>query len=89
MAKEFLDLTGDWQFKQYPLSARRMRDLDESNWHNCTIPSSIYSNLIEAGIIDRSKLNSNPEDFFQVSLEPWIYKKNFDLPDGFLKNEQK
>ncbi len=88
MAKEFLDLTGNWQFKQYPLSARRMRDLDEGDWHNCTVPSSIYSNLIEAGIIDRSKLNSNPEDFFQVSLEPWIYKKNFDLPDGFIKNEK-
>jgi beta-mannosidase len=88
MAREFLDLTGQWRFKQYPVSARRMRDLDEGNWLNCSVPSSIYTSLIEAGIIDRKKLNTNPQDFFQISLEPWIYKKVFDLPDGFLKNEK-
>jgi beta-mannosidase len=88
MAREFLDLTGQWRFKQYPVSARRMRDLDEGDWLNCSVPSSIYTSLIEAGIIDRKKLNTNPQDFFQISLEPWIYKKIFDLPDGFLKNEK-
>jgi beta-mannosidase len=88
MARQFLDLTGQWRFKQYPVSARRMRDLDEGNWLNCSVPSSIYTSLIEAGLIDRKKLSSNPEDFFQISLEPWIYKKIFDLPDGFLQNEK-
>ena len=32
MTKQILDLTGLWQFKEYPVSARRMRDLDEQNW---------------------------------------------------------
>jgi beta-mannosidase len=88
MAKEFLDLTGKWQFKQYPVSARRMRDLDEGNWLDCNVPSSIYMNLTDAGVIDRDKLNQNPDDFFQPSLEPWIYKKNFDVPADFLKSEK-
>ncbi|MBU2597161.1 MAG: hypothetical protein KJ757_06360, partial [Planctomycetes bacterium] len=88
MAKEILDLTGQWRFKQYPVSARRMRDLDKGNWLNCVVPSSIYADLAEAGIIKRKKLESNPEDFFQVSLEPWIYKKQFDLSSSFLENEK-
>ena len=88
MAKEILDLTGQWRFKQYPVSARRMRDLDGGNWLNCVVPSSIYTDLAEAGIIERKKLESNPEEFFQISLEPWIYKKDFDLPSGFLANEK-
>ena len=46
MPKETLDLTGDWEFKEYPLSARRMRDLDSANWMETTVPSSIFTNLI-------------------------------------------
>jgi hypothetical protein len=32
MPKVSLDLTGKWEFKEYPLSARRMRDLDSADW---------------------------------------------------------
>jgi len=88
MAKEILDLTGTWQFKQYPVSARRMRDLDEGNWLNCTVPSSVYTNLVEAKVIDRSSLTRSPEEFFPISLESWIYRKNFSLPANFQKNEK-
>jgi len=88
MAREILDLTGQWRFRQYPVSARRMRDLDEGDWLNCSVPSSIYTSLIEAGVIERKKLDSNPEDFFEISLEPWIYKKKFDLSEDFLKNDK-
>jgi len=88
MAEKTLDLDGQWQFKQYPVSARRMRDLDEGDWYDCTVPSSIYSSLVEAKIIDRDKLETNPEDFLQISLDPWIYKKKFDLSEDFLKNDK-
>ncbi len=88
MAKEILDLTGQWRFKKYPVSARRMRDLEEGGWLGCIVPSSIYADLAEAGVIERKKLESNPEEFFQISLEPWIYKKQFDLSEDFLKNDK-
>ena len=67
MAKQILDLTGHWQFKEYPASARRMRDLDEQNWLDCSIPSSIYTCLVKAGLIKLSDLNSNPKDFLWPS----------------------
>jgi len=78
------DLTGQWQFKQYPLSARRMRDLDSSDWHHSHVPASIFTSLIEAGRIDSTDLASNPEKFTWVSEKPWIYCKTFDAPPDLL-----
>ena len=88
MNNKTIDLSGQWQFKQYPISARRMRDLEDGDWQNCTVPSSIYSCLIEAGVIDRKKLDNNPEDFFQISIEPWIFRKTFDLPENYLQADK-
>lgn len=83
MEKKTFDLTGLWHFKKYPVSARRMRDLDDGDWSCCTVPSSIFSCLIEAGALDRKKLDNNAEDFYQISLDPWIFRKRFDLPEDF------
>ncbi len=78
MPKTSLDLTGQWQFKQYPPSARRLRDLDSADWHDTAVPCSIFNSLVSAGQIKKQDLESNPENFAQVSEKPWIYKKNFD-----------
>lgn len=85
MAKQILDLTGSWQFKEYPASARRMRDLNKQNWLYCTVPSSIYTCLATAGIIKISDLNSNPEKFLRPSEKSWIFQKIFDCPTEFIE----
>jgi beta-mannosidase len=85
MAKQILDLTGKWQFKEYPASARRMRDLDEENWLNCCVPSSIYTCLVKAGLIKLSDLNSRPQDFLWPSEKSWIFQKVFDIGAEFLE----
>ncbi|MCX5633079.1 MAG: hypothetical protein NTW93_05350 [Phycisphaerae bacterium] len=87
MEKQILDLSGDWQFKEYPASARRMRDLNvvsagsprEQNWLDCCVPSSIYTCLDKAGVIKLSDLNSNPKDFLWPSEKSWIFQKIFDI----------
>ena len=84
MAESIFDLTGDWQFKEYPPSARRMRDLDSDDWLNTKVPSSIFTSLIQADKIDQTDLMSNPENFDWVSEKPWIYKKTFDAPKNML-----
>ncbi|OHB51468.1 MAG: hypothetical protein A2Y12_08635 [Planctomycetes bacterium GWF2_42_9] len=88
MATKIYNLSGKWQFKQYPVSARRMRDLDEGNWLDCAVPSSIFTCLIDAGVVDRKKLENNPDDFHQISIDPWIFKKTFDLPENFLSSQK-
>jgi len=84
MPKTSLDLTGKWEFKQYPLSARRMRDLDPSDWQTTSVPCSIFNSLIAAGQIKRSVLNTYPEKFSWVSEKSWIYRKIFDAPPELL-----
>ncbi len=84
MPKICLDLTGKWEFKQYPLSARRMRDLDPSGWLQTSVPASIFNSLIAAGQINQTDIDTNPEKFSWVSETPWIYKKVFDAPAELL-----
>ncbi len=80
-----LDLTGKWRFKEFPSAVRRMRDLQGDDWLDADIPSSVYTNLIDAGRIDRSSIDADPEDFAWVSEKPWVYRKTFDVPDSMLE----
>jgi len=84
MSKVNLDLTGKWKFKEYPPSARRMRDLDKGNWLSTDVPASIFRSLIQAGQIDEPDLLANPENFDWVSQKPWVYRKIFDVSDELL-----
>jgi beta-mannosidase len=84
MPKASLDLTGKWEFKEYPASARRMRDLDSADWLLTNVPCSIYSSLITAGVIKQSDIDARPEEFGWVSEKPWIYRKIFDAPPELL-----
>ena len=85
MPKASLDLTGQWEFKEYPLSARRMRDLDVGDWLRTPVPCSIFTSLIAADKIKQSDIDANPENFSWVSEKPWIYRKTFDAPAELLE----
>jgi beta-mannosidase len=84
MPKTSLDLTGKWEFKEYPATARRMRDLDSGGWLETTVPCSIFNSLIWAGKIKQGDIDARPEDFGWVSEKPWIYRKIFDAPAELL-----
>ncbi len=84
MPKLSLDLTGKWEFKEYPLSARRMRDLDSADWLTTSVPCSIFNSLISADKIKQTDINTHPEKFAWVSEKPWIYRKTFDVPSELL-----
>ncbi|MFH1613685.1 MAG: glycoside hydrolase family 2 protein [Planctomycetota bacterium] len=78
-----LDLSGQWQFREYPACARRMRDVDDNNWFAAEAPCSIFDCLAGAGMIDREQLFENPEDFEWVSSKAWLFRKTFDMPGDF------
>ena len=85
MEKRTLHLDGCWEFKEFPASARRMRDLEDGRWLPAQIPSSIYTDLIEAGCLRRFDLEANPEDFHWISERAWIYRRQFDLDAEFCR----
>ncbi len=79
-----LDLTGKWEFKEYPLTARKSSDLDIGAWLPTNVPSSIFTSLITAEKIKLSDIHSNPENYQWVSEKPWLYRKKFDASDQLL-----
>jgi beta-mannosidase len=84
MEKYELNLAGQWQFKEYPPFARRMRDLDDEAWHETVIPCSIFHSLIDAGKITQADIDSDPEKLAWVSEKSWVYSKTFDVPAELL-----
>jgi len=88
MAKVSVDLSGKWEFKEYPAAARRMRDLESGGWMQATMPGSVYKNLIEAGQLSETDLYENPEKYRQISEKPWVYRKKFDICDELFDCER-
>jgi beta-mannosidase len=88
MSQTTLALTGKWEFKEYPLSARRMRDLDAADWLQTNVPNSIFASLVEAGQIKQSDIDTSPEEFSWVSEKPWVYRKIFDVPPELLNSSR-
>jgi len=86
MAHSVIDISGKWQFKEYPLSARRMRDLDDGGWFDCTCPNSIFINLADAGQINKNDLLANPEKYRWVSDKAWVFRKVFDVTGQMLES---
>ena len=85
MSNMVTDLTGKWQFKEYPVSARKVDDLDQSEWFGAAVPNSVFTNLVEAGQINEKDLLSNPENYGWVSERPWIYRKSFEISAEMLE----
>ncbi len=81
MPKATQDLNGRWEFREYPPSVRRMRDLDGDNWQPARVPGSIFTSLIEAGKIRQNRLWRDPEQFAWVSDKPWVFRRKFDLAE--------
>lgn len=88
MKKEVLQLDGPWEFKEFPETARRMRDLDTTGWMTASVPSSIFTCLSDAGVIDSSEFLANPEQFQWVSDRSWIFRKQFDAPTSLCEKER-
>jgi beta-mannosidase len=84
-----IKLNGHWQFKQYPEQARRMSDLDKTEWDSTEIPNSLYDSLIEIGKIEENDLFQNPEKYHHLSNRCWVFRKTFDVPPEVLECDLK
>jgi beta-mannosidase len=88
MEKDVLVLDGMWEFKEFPETARRMRDLDSGGWMPAAVPGSIYTSLADAGVFDLAELHANPEDFAWVCEKSWIFRRQFDAGPSLAGKEQ-
>jgi beta-mannosidase len=88
MQKESYVLDAQWQFKEFPPSARRMRDLDSGDWLDTTVPCSIFTCLTENGLLPKEELVTTPEKFSWVSEKSWVFRNKFDVPPTLLNKER-
>ena len=88
MKKQQLELDGPWEFKEFPETARRMRDLDTGDWQAASVPSSIYTCLDRAGQIDSADLTANPQRHHWISQKSWIFRKQFDVSPDILNSDR-
>ena len=89
MTKVSLALDGKWEFKEYPASARTVKDLDSSPWYKAKVPGSIFTSLISTGQITKKDIEQNPETLDWVSEKSWIFRKKFNAPSKLMKCSKK
>jgi beta-mannosidase len=82
MKKQIVNVSGPWEFREFPETARRMSDLEEGRWLATTQEQSIFHSLAEAGILTLSDLYAQPQAFGWVSRQTWVYRTRFELPQG-------
>jgi beta-mannosidase len=88
MPKIVTDITKQWEFAEYPVSARNMNDLESAKWHKTSVPTSIFLSLIEAGLIEQKDLLANPENYTWVSDKPWMFRKSFEVSQDILDRDR-
>ena len=84
MKKQIVNISGPWEFREFPETARRMSDLNEGRWLAAAQPQSIFLGLAEAGILMLSDLYAQPQAFGWVSRQAWVYRTRFSLPQEHL-----
>jgi len=88
MPKQSMQLSGQWEFKPCSLDEEQAHYLNKNGWLRATVPGSVFSNLIEAGQINETDVDINPENTQWVSEKAWVYKKIFDVPKELLNCER-
>ena len=77
MKKQTLNITGPWEFREFPETARRMSDLDRGRWLKTDQPQSIHLSLAQAGILTLEDLYAQPESFRWIENQAWVFRTHF------------
>lgn len=78
MEKILIDLNGIW----------RMRKVVTGDWLDAVVPGSVYSNLLEKGLIPDPYYRENQYAIRDLSLDDYEFERFFDVPDGLLEAQR-
>jgi beta-mannosidase len=84
MKKHIVNVSGPWEFREFPETARRMSDLEEGRWLQITQPESIFLSLAEMGVLHLADVYTQPQAFGWVSRRAWVYRTWFELSEDHL-----
>ncbi|WP_431157382.1 glycoside hydrolase family 2 protein [Winogradskyella poriferorum] len=70
-----IEINSDWEFKK----------VEDSIWHNATVPGNVFSDLLDNGLIEDPFIGNNEQQVQWVSETDWEYRTNFSLDEKALE----
>jgi beta-mannosidase len=78
-ARQEIDLTGDWSFRQIGGRPRRV-----TGWLPARVPGTVHTDLLAAGRIEDPFYRLNELDQQWVGQADWLYRRAFAVPAAFV-----
>ena len=75
---EILKLNSDWKF----------RKVGDPNWHQATVPGSVYTDLLSNKMIPDPYLKDNADHLQWVDSAEWEYQSSFVISDELAKSQE-
>ena len=91
-AKQQIDLTGKWEMagqdsdSDTPVGSGKPRSLPKMTgwqWYNVSVPGSVRSGLLEAGVIEDPYWRSNALKSLWAEKKSWWFKKTMNVPKAW------
>jgi beta-mannosidase len=84
-----VDLNGDWQFRSITTKRKGPGShKDVRQWLPASVPGTVHTDLLAAGIIPDPFYRMNELDVQWVDQERWCYRKEFDVAKEFLDHQE-
>ena len=73
-----ITLNGQWKMKQ----------VKESEWHQGTVPGTVYTDLLTQGLIVDPYVGENEDEVRDLSYNDYLYEREFLISKEVLNNER-
>ncbi len=84
-----IDLNGKWQFKAVDKYRALPKDISGiTEWMSGTVPGTVHTDLLANGKIPDPFYRMNEEDVQWVDSQQWVYRRDFDVDENFLKEKR-
>ena len=70
-------LDGDWEFRLAPDDASAATHADAAAWHRATVPGSVHTDLLAAGLIPDPYVGAAEAGLQWIGLARWEYRTTF------------
>jgi len=84
-----IDLNGTWQFKTIDKHRALPKDVSGiTEWISGTVPGTVHTDLLANGKIPDPFYRMNEEQVQWVDLQQWVYRREFEVDEDFLKEKR-
>ena len=83
-----IDLNGAWEFKAVDKYRRLPKEISGiTEWMSGAVPGTVHTDLLTNGKIPDPFYRMNEEDVQWVDSQQWVYRREFEVDEKFLKEK--